>query len=226
MAAAEGSDQKRTALDLFLETHCPLPHALQRLVELGPIRVMQENRTWFAKMWQLYMQASQQKGLDLSPSFLLLYSVREPLNEAVACYVLGRFLGSVAMAATAVELALGSEVRERNVDIERMTLGDLIQEAERIKFVQKGSTLAADLRRLNKLRIDALHFSDIKKAKKMTKDLFQRAMGTSGPSTINYPPYEGPLRVMARSSIRLMDKIIGDLWANALSAFNDYSSHR
>ena len=199
-------------LDWFLETRCPLPHAAQRIDELGPGRAIQSNRVWFAKVWQMVKRSSQQ---SLEPDFLLLLSVREPLDEAMACYVLGRFLACVAMAASAVELALGFELRLRSVDIDMLTLGSLIREAEDIRFVEKGSPLDKDLWELNTLRIDALHFSDIKKAKEMSNPLFYKAIGTGGP-TINDQPYEGPLRDKARTSIDLMERTIRNLWREAL----------
>jgi hypothetical protein len=203
---------EKSMLDWFLETRCPLPHAAQRIDELGPGRAMQSNRVWFAKMWQMVKQSPQH---PVDTDFLLLLCVREPLDEATACYVLGRFLACVAMAASAVELALGFELRARSVDIEMLTLGGLISEAENIQFVEKGSPLDKDLWELNTLRIEALHFSDIKTAKEMSDPLFYKAIGTGGPSTIQGQPYEGPLREKARTSIHLMERTLGNLWQEA-----------
>jgi hypothetical protein len=75
--------------------------------------------------------------------------------------------------------------------------------------------LDKDLWELNTLRIEALHFSDIKTAKEMSDPLFYKAIGTGGPSTIQGQPYEGPLREKARTSIHLMEGTLGNLWQEA-----------
>src|SRR3989442_983039 len=120
-----------SAIDLFLQQKCPLPIASQRMVEIGARVALGPSAAWFAKVYTTFKGGG---GMVL-PKHLLLLAVREPHDEAISCFVLGRFLPSIAMSAAAVEAALAYELQLRGVSFrekkwEKVPLGRLLNIAK------------------------------------------------------------------------------------------------
>src|SRR5947208_5892978 len=101
-----------SAFDLFMQQKCPLHLACQRLVEIGMRGALGPSAAWFAKVYTTFKGGG---GMVL-PKHLLLLAAREPHDEAISCFVLGRFLPSIAMSAAAVEAALAYELQACGVN--------------------------------------------------------------------------------------------------------------
>ena len=210
-----------SAIDLYLQQKCPLPLASQRLVEIGTKRTLAPSAAWFTKVYRAFKGGG---GLVL-PKHLLLLAVREPHDEAISCFVLGRFLPSIAMSAAAVEAALAYELQVLGVDFrekewEKVTLGGLLNRAKRrsIGLIKEGSGLDFDISELNRMRIKALHFPDVKRAEEVTEEVFHWVMGSDGTPPDNAPAYVGVTKRMAMDAIVLMDRVLDSLWPDALEA--------
>ena len=210
-----------SAIDLYLQQKCPLPLASQRLVEIGMKRALAPSTAWFAKVYGTFKGG----GDIVRPKHLLLLAVREPHDEAISCFVLGRFLPSIAMSAAAVEAALAYELQACGVNFrekewEKATLGGLLNRAKRrsIGLIEEGSGLDLDISELNRLRIKALHFPDIKTAEEVTDEFLHWVIGSNGTPPESAPAYLGVTKRMAKDAIILMDRVLDSVWRDAVDA--------